>query len=191
MCSILKAGISTRITNINKYLDSLDSGNTNGNGNANARYEHDDDNSNAADGIACKQHDDDYYIDAGTEPPRFEYYKQVRKKSFANWWDYDVRTTTDELNFYLKRQLKYTPEERYQSKKKGWLFHPSNMDNQHNIFNGCNNLRCIPGCRFYEQYGRFEDEEVIAEHNKYIEHLKQKNAIMEIELIDGWYDNII
>jgi hypothetical protein len=45
---------------------------------------------------------------------------------------------------------------------------------------GCNQFTgCIPECRFYAQYGRIEDEEVIAEHNKVVEALKEENAIVE------------
>lgn len=141
---------------------------------------------------ALDEHDDEYYIDMEIEPPRFAYYKQVRKNNpLVNWWEHDARETIDELNFYLKQQLKDTPEERYQYRKKSWLFHPSNMDGKHDSFNGCNNLRCIQGCRFYDYaYGRFEDDDVIAEHDHYIEHLKQKNELMEIELPDNWRELI-
>jgi hypothetical protein len=44
---------------------------------------------------------------------------------------------------------------------------------------GCANLGCIPECRFYPEYGRIEDEEVIAEHNKRVEYLKERNDIVE------------
>ena len=33
--------------------------------------------------------------------------------------------------------------------------------------------------RFYAEYGRIEDQEVIEEHNKLVESLRQKNAIVE------------
>jgi hypothetical protein len=115
----------------------------------------------------------------------------VRKNNpLEKWWEYDGRTTMDELNFYLKQQLHETPEERYQFRKKSWLFHPSNMDGKHDSFTGCSSLRCIADCRFYEPFGRFEDEEVIAENNEYIEHLKQKNELMEIELPNNWRELI-
>ena len=135
---------------------------------------------------------DQYCFDKHIEPPRFAYYKYIRSQSHSNKWEYDGRITIDELDFYLKQQLKDAPEERYNHRKEGWEWHPSNMDGKHDNFNGCNNLRCISGCRFEAPYGsgRFEDEEVIVEDNEYREHLRQKGEIMDIALPDNWYELI-
>jgi hypothetical protein len=38
---------------------------------------------------------------------------------------------------------------------------------------------CVQECRFYPQYVRIEDEELIEEHNKVVESYRQKNAIVE------------
>jgi hypothetical protein len=38
---------------------------------------------------------------------------------------------------------------------------------------------CVPECRYYPKYGRIEDEEVIADHNKWVESYRQRNAIVE------------
>ncbi len=35
---------------------------------------------------------------------------------------------------------------------------------------GCTSLGCIPECRFYPEYGRIEDEEVIQKHKDIEEH---------------------
>jgi hypothetical protein len=43
----------------------------------------------------------------------------------------------------------------------------------------CNNGQCVPECRYYPEYGRIEDEEVIAAHNKWVESYRQRNAIVE------------
>ena len=132
----------------------------------------------------ANEYSDEYHIQMGTTPPRFEYYKQIRKDNpiSENWWDYDARETMDELNFTLKARLHISPEERYRMAKERWEWHPSN--------NGCTNLRCISGCRFEAAYGRFEDNEVIAEHNGYVEHLRQKGEIMDIALPDNWRELI-
>ena len=171
----MKKGTSARISNLNDYLDSipaaLDSSRV---FSANARDE-------------CS---DEYCLDNHIDPPRFEYYKQVRKQSHPDIWDYDARQTMDELDFYLKMRLHEPPEERYRTGKEGWEWHPSNMNKQHDSFTGCNNLLCVPGCRFEAQYGRYEDSEVIAEVNGYIEYLKQNNLIIDIPLPDNWYELI-
>ena len=44
---------------------------------------------------------------------------------------------------------------------------------------GCNNGVCVPECRYYPHIGRIEDEEVMDDHNEYVERLRQKNAIVE------------
>ena len=45
---------------------------------------------------------------------------------------------------------------------------------------GCNQFTgCVQECRFYADQGRMEDEEVIAKHNKWVEYLRQENAIVE------------
>ena len=44
---------------------------------------------------------------------------------------------------------------------------------------GCNQFTgCIPECRFYPEYGRIEDEQVIEEHNKLVGSYRQKNSII-------------
>ena len=88
--------------------------------------------------------DDQYYFRNNIDPPRFAYYEQVRKQSHPNSWDYDARTTMDELDFHLRKQLSISPEERYRSRKEGWLFHPSNMG-PGDTYPGCSNLQCVPG----------------------------------------------
>jgi hypothetical protein len=131
--------------------------------------------------------DHDYYIDRGAEPPRFAQYRLARAKhklgdtkTYQDVWD---SITQDELDYYLKAQLKVSPDQRYQSIKKEWYFHKSSwyMRDQSKGYDGhgCNNGQCVPECRYYPEYRRIEDEEVIAAHNKWVESYRQRNAIVE------------
>ena len=81
-------------------------------------------------------------------------------KNFDDWGrltceDVDKTTTQDELDFALKRDLRMTPEERYQLGKRSFLFHDLSCylrdlsDEEY----GCTGARCIPECRFYPEYG--------------------------------------
>lgn len=136
----------------------------------------------------------DYDNDA--EPPRFAYYRHVRveqwteewrKKTFECVWD---TITQDELDYYLKAKLRASPEERYQNEKREWFFHElsylhQTVDDNGKVVDiikeyGCghwSNKReggcCVPECRFYPEYGRIEDEEVIADHNSIVESLSR------------------
>jgi hypothetical protein len=164
--------------NIAERMDLFDTGN----GNANSDF-----NEPPYDEL-----DDEYCLEHHIEPPRFAYYKQVRKDNpVVKEWEYDARETMDERNFYLKQRLRELPEQRYQDKRPHYYWHdsppctstPSRKNNEEECW-------CSPECRFYPKYGRIEDEEVIAENNKYIEHLRQKNWIMEIPLPDNWRELI-
>ena len=44
---------------------------------------------------------------------------------------------------------------------------------------GCDGGGCVPECRFYPEHGRIEDEEVIEEHNKFVEKRRNENRIVE------------
>ncbi len=138
------------------------------------------------DNYGLYEHDDDYYLDIGSEPPRFAYYRHVRieksndeyrKKSYEAAYD---GITQDELDFSLKRKLRMTPEQRYQREKRNFLFHDLScyMRRLGEYDYGCTGASCIPECRFYPEYGRIENEEVIEEHNKLVEYDRQKNAIV-------------
>jgi hypothetical protein len=118
---------------------------------------------------------------------RFAYYRHVRVEQCND--EYKKKTfeaandsiTQDELDYSLKRNLRMPPEERYQCKKQHWYWHESSWYwrgvNGYDGY-GCNNGKCIPECRFYPEYGRIEDEEVIEDHNKLVESYRQKNAIV-------------
>jgi hypothetical protein len=111
--------------------------------------------------------------------------------------------TKDELYFSLKRKLRVPPEQRYQQKKQNWFFHELSYLQQIVDKNGkaadiikesgcgheSNNTEegvCIPECRYYSKYGRVEDEEVILEHKELIEHHRQCNNIVSIDIsLDG------
>jgi hypothetical protein len=112
--------------------------------------------------------------------------------------------TNDELEYSLKRNLIPTPEQRYQRRRKDWSFHDLSyldqtvtVDEQGNKHYkdvvkdyGCghwNNPKregcwCVPECRYYPEYGRIEDEEIIKENNELRESYAKKNAIIDIEL---------
>ena len=131
-------------------------------------------------------YDDYYYIDRGSRPPRFQAYRHARWEKLDEWGrltceDVDKTTTQDELDFALKRDLRMTPEERYQLEKRSFLFHDLScyMRDLSDEEYGCDGGGCIPECRFYAEYGRIEDEEVIEEHNKFVEKLRNENRIVE------------
>jgi len=66
----------------------------------------------------------------------------------------DDEITYEEINFYTKRALRPTPEQRYQ-KRKAVRYARGHED-------ACNfSGACIPICRFYPEFGRIEDSEVI------------------------------
>jgi hypothetical protein len=136
------------------------------------------------------KHDDEYYLDIGSEPPRFAYYRHIRGEKWKALGEhkpseYDHSITQDELDYALKRDLRVPPEQRYQFDKREWFFHESSWcmrGLEHNGYDGqgCNQFTgCIPECRFYPEYGRIEDQEVIEHHNKFVESLRQENAIVE------------
>ena len=146
------------------------------------------DNFNLSSGNGNEYHDDDYFIEIGSEPPRFADYRAARAKitnafgdkTYEDVWD---SITQDESNYYLKMNLRMSPEDRYQHKKKAWYFHKSSSYMRGAVSgydrHGCNNGVCVPECRYYPLIGRIEDQEVIESHNEYVERLRQKNAIVE------------
>ena len=132
--------------------------------------------------------DDDYYIKTGEIPPRFQAYRHARWEKLDEWGkltceDVDETVTQDELDFGLKRQLSKTPEERYQEEKENRSFHELSPYMRglsiDDYDKGCHDQQCIPECRFYPEYGRIEDEEVIQKHNETEERYRQSNAIID------------
>jgi hypothetical protein len=132
------------------------------------------------------EYDDDYYLEIGSEPPRFAEYRAARakvtdafgNKTYEDVWD---SITQDESDYYLKMNLRSSPEDRYQHKKKAWYFHESSWYMRHNDGydgHGCNNGKCIPECRYYSKFGRIDDEEVIQRHKEIEESYKKRNALI-------------
>ncbi|HEY7108274.1 MAG TPA: hypothetical protein VH415_02485 [Nitrososphaeraceae archaeon] len=132
------------------------------------------------------EYDDDYYIEIGSEPPRFADYRAARakitdafgNKTYEDVWD---SITQDESDYYLKMNLRVNPEDRYQDKKKAWYFHKSSWCMRHdNGYDGqgCNNGKCIPECRYYPEVGRIEDEEVIQRHKEIEGLYRKRNALI-------------
>lgn len=74
---------------------------------------------------------DDYYLSIGSEPPRFAQYRRKRieqstdqygKKTLLAAYDSITQALSYFLDYSLKRQLRMTPEQRYQKKKANFLF---------------------------------------------------------------------
>jgi hypothetical protein len=148
--------------------------------------------------------DDNYYLERNLEPPRFELYKKARRLMIENNKNkkpvppiiktedlddymsvYDT-PAQDELDYELKRKLMHTtPDERYQSRKETYYFHELYRDNGEY---GCNPTArpeiCVPECRYYNETGRFEHDELMAEHRGMVEFYNKHNAILEIEIRD-------
>ena len=131
------------------------------------------------------EYDDDYYLEQGSEPPRFAEYREARakitdvfgNKKYEDVWDI---ITQDESDYYLKVNLRTSPEERYQRSKEAWYFHESSWYIRHNNDydgQGCNNGKCIPECRYYPEIGKIEDEEVIQRHKEIEECYRKRNAL--------------
>jgi hypothetical protein len=142
-------------------------------------------------GNGSNEFDDDYYIAIGSEPPRFADYRAARAKitdAFGNKTCEDVwdSITQDELDYYLKMNLRVHPEDRYQHKKEAWYFHESSWymrqgrDGIESGYDGygCNNGKCVPECRYYPEFGRIEDEEVIQRHKETEEDYRKRKAII-------------
>jgi hypothetical protein len=79
--------------------------------------------------------------------------------------------TQDELDFSLKRLLAMTPEARYQHRRDKQIWHDCGV--------GYAGVDCNPSCRFYLLVGRIEDQEIIDEHNRDVERMKQEGRIVE------------
>jgi hypothetical protein len=147
-------------------------------------------------------YDDEYYLDRGLTPPRFQAYRQARWEKLDECGQLtcqgvDNTITQDELDFSLKAKLRIPPEQRYQDAKKNWLFHELSYLDQTTDDNGkavdiikeygCGHGSnkneeggwCVPECRFYPETGRIEDAEVIEKHNKFVEKLRRENRIVE------------
>ena len=78
-----------------------------------------------------------------------------------------------------------TPEERYQRERGHWYWHESSWYRRNAKGYdgyGCNDGKCIPECRFYPEYGRIEDEEVIEEHKELEEDYKKRGDIENIDI---------
>ena len=149
--------IDKYIKDLSRRVEGLSNGNKGNGGNA-GNYDHDD-------SYGLYRHDDEYYLDRGSEPPRFAYYRHIRAEEWKALGpkprdhEYDSRITRDELDFILKRNLRIPPEERYQREKTHYYFHELYIEGGRE----CNPALggCTPKCRFYNEYGRIEDKEVI------------------------------
>ena len=85
-----------------------------------------------------------------------------------------------------------TPEERYQARKGNCCWHESGWSHRRlDAYDGqgCNQFTgCIPECRFYPQYGRIEDEEVIKENRQAEEYYRKRNMIVNIDIAANYND---
>jgi hypothetical protein len=128
-------------------------------------------------------------IEAGQygEPHRFSDYRHARAKKTApaiglTYEDVYDTITQEELDWKLRRQLKVSPEQRYQHGKYHWYSHPSSWYKRvpHNGYDGfgCTGQSCIPECRFYPETGRIEDSE-LQKHREYEQGFRKNNAIVK------------
>jgi hypothetical protein len=152
--------------NLSKRLDRLDSPANGGNGNGKANN-----------GIDSSDNDE-YYLAIGSEPDRFAYYRYIRVKYATDEWRkqtceavYDS-VTQDELDYSLKRKLRMTPEQRYEQKKRNYFFHSTS----------CSPDGCTIECHYYPKYGRIEQDEITQEHTELVEHHRQRNDIVNIDI---------
>jgi hypothetical protein len=114
---------------------------------------------------------DEYYIRIGDRPPRFRLYQHARWEKLNECQGVDDFITLDELNFILKQQLAMTPEARYQHRRNKGLWHDCGIESA--------GVDCNPSCKFYPPVGRIEDQEIIEEHNRDVERMKQEGRIVE------------
>jgi hypothetical protein len=148
--------IDKYIKDLSKKLDSFSSS-ANGND-----YYYDDN-------YGLNNHDDEYYLDRKSEPPRFAYYRHIRiEKSTDEWRKKTFEAANDSIT---QDELEYS--------LKSWYWRQRDKEETGYDGYGCNNGECIPECRFYPEYGRIEDELVIEEHNKLVESYRQKNSIID------------
>jgi hypothetical protein len=145
---------------------------------------------------------DDIETERYGEPHRFHIYRAARCKKTApaigkTCEDVYDTITQEELDWSLRQQLKVSPEERYQDKKKHWYSHELSYWHQTILHDtgkavdtikeyGCgkSNVKveggwCVPECRYYPQTGRIEDSEVIQKHREREKRYRDNNAIVE------------
>jgi hypothetical protein len=144
---------------------------------------------------------DDIETERYGEPHRFHIYRAARCKKTApaigkTCEDVYDSITQEELDWSLRQQLKMSPEERYQDKKKHWYSHELSYWHQTIYDNGkavdtikeygCGRSIekieggwCVPECRYYPKYGRIEDSEVIQKHRELDKRYRNNNAIVE------------
>jgi len=121
-------------------------------------------------------------IDEDTERKRQEWFAKLRlarcrkTNAFGNKTCEDVYDyiTREEYEYGLRQIVQISPEDRYQDKKQQWFFHESSYYMRglggYDGY-GCYNGKCIPDCKYYNEEGRIEHDEVI---QKYKEHNEPK-----------------
>jgi hypothetical protein len=128
----------------------------------------------------------------GREETVHEYIHKCAELRHERVIEYEkVMSTTDALHLcYLMStdyeiggpyELRLSPEERYQKRKKDWQHHDTSWCKRNmpmNDENSCNYLRCIPACRYYPDEGRIEDDEVIKKHEEYWAEQRRKGEEM-------------
>ena len=74
--------------------------------------------------------------------------------TYGDTWD---EITDEEIDYYMRKALRPSPEQRYQQTKAVRYM----VGHDH----ACNRSgACVPTCRFYPEYGHIEDDEVIAHY---------------------------
>jgi hypothetical protein len=169
----------------------------------------DDDNDNSE--TTQQEELDDIETERYGEPHRFHIYRKARAKKTApallmdgdgfTYEDVYDTITQEELDWFLKQQLKVSPEDRYQNAKKHWYTHELSYLHQIRDENtgkyvdiikkyGCGRHEnnpvgsCVPECRYYNSTGRIEDSEVIQKHKELEKRYRDNNAIVEPPPLD-------
>ena len=100
------------------------------------------------------------------DTPNFERLEGISEQDLQRYLAYYEQVSRQEL---LKYWLSTSPEERYNERKKNWLYHEFNVyrlyGNAHSTPDkpGCTSDSCIIECRYFRAIGKITDEEIYEE----------------------------
>jgi len=103
------------------------------------------------------------------DTPNAKRLEGISERDLQKCLAYHERINREEL---LKYWLSMSPEERYNERKKNWLYHELNVyrlhGNAHSTSDkpGCTSDSCIIECRYYRAIGKITDEEIYEEFPK-------------------------
>ena len=93
------------------------------------------------------------------DTPNAKRLEGISEQDLQKYLAYYEQVSTEEL---LKYWLSMSPEERYNERKKDWLYHEFNV---YRLYGkpGCTSDSCIIECRYYSATGKITDEEIYDE----------------------------